>query len=50
MVEYLNNIIPHIVDGFHSELDKIGYLDNAVFGKKMADSSSKDHLYSIILF
>ena len=41
MVEYLNNITPHAVDGFHTELNKIRYLRNAVLGKKWEATSLK---------
>ena len=34
MVEYLYNIIPQLVDGFHAESNKMRYLRNAVLGKK----------------
>ena len=36
MVKYLNNITPQLVDSFHTELNKIRYLLNAVFRKKWA--------------
>ena len=34
MEEYLNNITSKLVDGFHTESNKIRYLRNAVLGKK----------------
>ena len=38
MVEYLNNITPQLVDGFHTESNKIKYLHDAVLGKKWANT------------
>ena len=41
MVEYLNNITPQLVDGFHTESNKIRYLRDAVLGKKWATTLLK---------
>ena len=36
MAEYLNNITPKLLDGFHTESKKIKYLSNAILDKKWA--------------
>ena len=42
IVEYLNNITPLLVEGFHTESNKIRYLRNAVLGKKWATTKLKN--------
>ena len=42
IVEYLNNITPQLVEGFHTESNKIRYLRNAVLGKKCVATPLKN--------
>ena len=41
IVEYLNNITPQLVEGFHTESNKLRYLRSAVLGKKWATTPLK---------
>ena len=40
--DYLKNITPQLVDGFHTESNKIRYLRSAVLGKKCATTALKN--------
>ena len=42
MVEYLNNITPQLVDGFHTESNNVRYLRDALLGKKWETTSLKN--------
>ena len=42
MVEYLNNITPQLVDGFHTESNKTSYIHNVVLFKKWASTPLKN--------
>ena len=42
MIEYFNNITAELVDGFHTELNKIRYLRNTVVGKKWETTPLKN--------
>ena len=46
MVEYLNNIIPKLMDGFSTEPNKIRYLLNVVLGKKCINVPLKN-IYTV---
>ena len=42
MVEYLNKITSKLVDSFHTESNKMGYLRNAVLDKKWETTPLKN--------
>ena len=42
MVEYLSNTTPQLVNGFHTESNKIRYLCDGVFGKKWVAAPLKN--------
>ena len=41
-VVYLNNVTPQLVDGFHTEANKIRYLHYAILGKRWATTPLKN--------
>ena len=41
LVKYLSKVTPHLVEGFHTERNKIRYLRNAVLGKQCATTPWK---------